>query len=140
MPLHATFAVLEDLLDSGWIRAYGVSNFDAAQLEQALGAGAPQAVQNSHSLLDRGDEDAVVPLCASRVIAYLAFGPLAGGWLTGKYRRGQPFPHGSRMTQRPDPYKQLVRDRTFDALERLQDFAAAGQLDACRRARLAAWG
>jgi aryl-alcohol dehydrogenase-like predicted oxidoreductase len=124
VPLNETFAAFEDFLAERRIRAYGVSNFDATQLEDALAAGAPQAVQNSHSLLDRGDEDSVLPLCASRAIAYIAFGPLAGGWLTGKYRRGEPFPTGSRMTQRPDPYNHLVNDRTFAALERLEAIAA----------------
>ena len=46
-----------------------------------------------------------------------------GYWLTGKYRRGEPFPPGSRMTQRPEPYQQLLTDRAFDALERLAAFA-----------------
>jgi aryl-alcohol dehydrogenase-like predicted oxidoreductase len=78
-----------------------------------------------HSLLDRGDAAAVIPLCAAREVAYLAFSPLAGGWLTGKYRRGEPFPPGSRMTQRPEPYQGLVNDQTFRALERLAAIAAA---------------
>jgi aryl-alcohol dehydrogenase-like predicted oxidoreductase len=108
----------------GLIGAYGVSNFDAAQLTAALAAGAPQAVQNSHSLLARRDERDVLPLCAGRGVAYLAFSPLAGGWLTGKYRRGAPFPAGSRMTQRPERYQEFVTGPAFDALDRLQAIAA----------------
>jgi aryl-alcohol dehydrogenase-like predicted oxidoreductase len=53
------------------------------------------------------------------------FGPLAGGWLTGKYRRGEPFPAGSRMTQRPQSYERLVDDAVFDGLEQLDALAAA---------------
>jgi aryl-alcohol dehydrogenase-like predicted oxidoreductase len=57
-------------------------------------------------------------------VAYLAFSPLAGGWLTGKYRRGEPYPEGSRMTQRPEPYANLAaRSRTFDALAELERIA-----------------
>jgi aryl-alcohol dehydrogenase-like predicted oxidoreductase len=56
-------------------------------------------------------------------VAYLVFSPLAGGWLTGKYRRGEPFPAGSRMTQRPGPYGSFVNDETFDRLERLSAVA-----------------
>ena len=56
---------------------------------------------------------------------HLAFGPLAGGWLTGKYRRGAAYPAGSRMTQRPEPYQELVTGATFDALDRLQAIAAS---------------
>lgn len=119
VPLAETFGAFEQLLAAGKIRAYGVSNFGATQLEAAFAAGSPQAVQNAHSLLERGDEDDVLPLCATDHVAYLAFSPLAGGWLTGKYRRGEPFPPGSRMTQRPEPYEPLLVDRTFDALERL---------------------
>ena len=65
----------------------------------------------------------MLPLCAAHRLAYLAFSPLAGGWLTGKYRRGSPFPAGSRMTQRPEPYERLTREPTFDALERLEAIA-----------------
>ena len=57
-------------------------------------------------------------------MAYLAFSPLAGGWLTGKYRRGEPFPAGSRMTLRPGPYRRLVTAATYDALDRLGELAA----------------
>src|SRR5207302_678909 len=122
-PVQHTVNVFEALAAKGQIGAYGVSNFDAAQLRAALEAGRPQAIQNSHSLLERADEAEVLPLCAERGVAYVAFSPLAGGWLTGKYRRGEPFPGGSRMTQRPEPYERLLNDRTFDALERLSALA-----------------
>src|SRR6476661_7129680 len=91
----------------------------------AQAAGAPRAVQNSYSLLARQDEPDLLPLCAARGVAYLAFGPLAGGWLTGKYRRGAAYPAGSRMTQRPEPYQDLVTGATFDALDRLEAIAAS---------------
>jgi len=124
VPLAESFGALDQAQAGGTIGAYGVSNFGAAQLTAALTAGAPQAIQNSYSLLTRQDEQDLLTLCADRQVAYLAFGPLAGGWLTGKYRRGEPFPAGSRMTQRPGPYRGFVTDRTFDALDRLQAMAA----------------
>jgi aryl-alcohol dehydrogenase-like predicted oxidoreductase len=120
-----TVGAFEELQAAGKIRAYGVSNFDADQLEAALAAGRPQAIQNEHSLLARSDESGVLPLCERERVAYLVFSPLAGGWLTGKYRRGETFPAGSRMTQRPDPYAAFVNDETFDRLERLAGIAAA---------------
>ena len=104
VPLAETLGAFGAAQADGLIGAYGVSNFDARQLAAALADGAPRAIQNSYSLLARQDEPEVLPLCAARGVAYLAFGPLAGGWLTGKYRRGAPFPAGSRMTQRPEPY------------------------------------
>jgi aryl-alcohol dehydrogenase-like predicted oxidoreductase len=124
VPLEETVGVLEDLVRRGTIGAYGVSNFSARQLEQAAAAGSPACVQNSFSLLERADEGDLLRLCEERDIAYLAFGPLAGGWLTGKYRRGAPFPAGSRMTQRPEPYQDFLRDGVFDALEALERMAA----------------
>jgi aryl-alcohol dehydrogenase-like predicted oxidoreductase len=128
VPLVETFAAFEAAASGGLIGAYGVSNFTAGQLADALDAGEPKAIQNSHSLLDRGDETEVLPLCDEGDVAYLAFSPLAGGWLTGKYRRGAPFPSGSRMTQRPEPYATFTTDATFDRLERLSDFAAERDL------------
>jgi aryl-alcohol dehydrogenase-like predicted oxidoreductase len=124
VPLEETFGAFEQARAQGTVGAYGVSNFDAAQLTAALAAGAPQAVQNSYSLLDRGDAAGLLDLCAGRGVAYLAFSPLAGGWLTGKYRRGEPFPAGSRMTKRPQPYRGLVTEATYDALDRLGALAA----------------
>jgi aryl-alcohol dehydrogenase-like predicted oxidoreductase len=123
VPLAETIGAFEDLRKTGRIGAYGVSNFDAAALESALAAGTPSAIQNEHSLLARADEAEVLPLCSRTGVAYLVFSPLAGGWLTGKYRRGEAFPVGSRMTQRPEPYAPFVSDGTFDRLERLEQFA-----------------
>ena len=124
VPLAETFGAFGAAQADGLIGAYGVSNFGAAQLTAALAAGQPRAVQNCYSLLTRQDEQDVLPLCAERGVAYTVFSPLAGGWLTGKYRRGAPYPAGSRMTQRPEPYQDFLADATFDALERLQAIAA----------------
>jgi 1-deoxyxylulose-5-phosphate synthase len=123
VPIGETLGALESLRGEGRIGAYGVSNFNASQLAMALAAGTPQAIQNEYSLLARADEADLLPLCEREQVAYLVFSPLAGGWLTGKYRRGEPFPAGSRMTQRPDPYAAFVSDGTFDRLERLSALA-----------------
>jgi aryl-alcohol dehydrogenase-like predicted oxidoreductase len=124
VPLGETFAAIERAVGAGKVAAYGVSNFDAEQLAAALEEGTPAAVQNEHSLLARGDEAAVLPLCERERVSYLVFSPLGGGWLTGKYRRGEPFPAGSRMTQRPEPYRRLVADATFTVIEGLSALAA----------------
>ncbi len=124
VPLNETLAEFERLQEAARITAYGVSNFNEVHLLQAIRAGSPVAVQNNYSLLERGDQSDVLPFCQEHGIAYLVFSPLAGGWLTGKYRRGASYPSGSRMTQRPDPYEHLVTPRTFDALEALESFAA----------------
>ena len=97
--------------------AYGVSNVDGAQLGDALAAGPFGWVQNSYSLLDRDAEREVLPLVAERGLGFTPFSPLAGGWLTGKYRRGEDVPAGSRMTMRPEPYQHLRDDAVYDRLD-----------------------
>jgi aryl-alcohol dehydrogenase-like predicted oxidoreductase len=115
-----TIASFEALRSDGLIGAWGLSNYDEAGLREALEHGVPALLQNSFSLLERDDEEAVIPFCRAHGIAYVPFGPLAGGWLTGKYRRGETFPAGSRMTQRPGPYERYVDDAVFDTLEALE--------------------
>jgi aryl-alcohol dehydrogenase-like predicted oxidoreductase len=124
VPLEDTLSAFEQASAAGLVGAYGVSNFSAAQLEQALTAGHPRAIQNSYSLLDRDDEQELLGLCQRRRVAYLAFSPLAGGWLTGKYRRGEAYPTGSRMTLRPEPYAALVSEATFAWLDWFEGLAA----------------
>ena len=120
-PIEETLATFERLSQEGLIGAWGLSNYDHAGLSEAMRYGFPAVVQNSYSLLERDDEtNGVLALCRANGISYMPFGPLCGGWLTGKYRRGEAFPDGSRMTQRPGPYERLVDDKVFDALEALE--------------------
>jgi len=119
--LEETIACFESLRDEGLIQAWGLSNYELAEIRHT----SPSLVQNSFSLLERADEEGMLPHCKARGIPYVPFGPLAGGWLTGKYRRGEAFPEGSRMTQRPGPYERFVDDQVFDALEALEDEAAS---------------
>ena len=124
VPADVVSGTLELLRAEGLVRAVGVSNYDGAQLREALAAGPLEAIQNSHSLLVRDDDADVLPLCERERVSYTLFSPLAGGWLTGKYRRGEAFPEGSRMTQRPEGYASfLAGDRVFDGLERLKALA-----------------
>jgi aryl-alcohol dehydrogenase-like predicted oxidoreductase len=120
VPVAETAGALEELRLAGKIGAYGLSNVDGAQLREALAAGGFRWVQNSYSLLDREAEAEVLPICLEAGLGFTPFSPLAGGWLTGKYRRGAPVPAGSRMTLRPEPYEHLRTDAVFDALEALE--------------------
>jgi aryl-alcohol dehydrogenase-like predicted oxidoreductase len=129
VPVRDTIACFESVRAQGMIGAWGLSNYSHAELREALEHGRPALVQNSFSLLDRGDEADVLPLCAEEGIPYVPFGPLAGGWLTGKYRRGVHFPAGSRMTQRPGPYERYVDEAVFDGLEALEREAAGHDVD-----------
>jgi aryl-alcohol dehydrogenase-like predicted oxidoreductase len=117
VPVAETVGTFAELIDEGTIRAYGGSNVDAAWLEEALRDGQPTWAQNSYSLLEREDEEEAIRICVREGLGYTPYSPLAGGWLTGKYRRGEKPPPGSRMTLRPDPYLHFQDDRVFDALE-----------------------
>ncbi len=128
-PLSDSVDSFEELAAAGRIGAWGLSNYDREGIEEALRYGQPALVQNGYSLLERGDEAEVLPLCGEHGIPYVPFGPLAGGWLTGRYRRGEPFPEGSRMTQRPEPYQKFRTDRIFDGLDLLAAEAASRGVD-----------
>jgi len=122
-PHEETLAVFDELVRAGKVGAIGASNFTAEQLAEAVeiseleGLTRYEWIQNSFSLLDRTDAESVFAVCHEHGLGYEAFGPLAGGWLSGKYRRGEPYPEGSRMTQRPDSYLRFANDRVLDALE-----------------------
>jgi aryl-alcohol dehydrogenase-like predicted oxidoreductase len=117
-PIAETVGALGELVEAGKVAAIGASNVDRDWLEEA--GPSISVVQNSYSLLDRESED-VLAFCAERGIRFQAFGPLAGGWLTGKYRRDRPPPPGSRMTQRPEGYRQFERAEVYEGLERLAE-------------------
>jgi aryl-alcohol dehydrogenase-like predicted oxidoreductase len=136
-PLEELVGTFEGLREIGLIKAWGVSNFDGAQLRALYAHGHPSVVQNAYNLLERGDETDVIPLCAQLNISYMAFGPLAGGLLAGRYRSSDDRPSGSRLSLRPEPYEKLLTDETFDGLER---FAAAAEERGISGAELAlAW-
>jgi aryl-alcohol dehydrogenase-like predicted oxidoreductase len=132
VPVAETLGAFDELVRAGKVGAVGASNVDGAQLRAALEASERDGtvrfewVQNSYSLLDREAEREVLPLCAEHGLGFTPFSPLAGGWLTGKYRRGKPAPDGSRMTMRPEPYRHLVDDNAvWNGLEGLERLAAA---------------
>jgi aryl-alcohol dehydrogenase-like predicted oxidoreductase len=134
-PLEETLHALDGIVRAGKVGAIGASNVDAAWLEEALAIAERERlipigwVQNSYSLLDRAAEREVLPLCAERGLGFTPFGPLSGGWLTGKYRRDQPRPEGSRMTLRPGPYEHLDREEVYGGLEAFADAAADRGVD-----------
>jgi len=142
-PLELTLAALDELVSAGRVGAIGASNVGAAYLERALALSDAEGlvrfgwVQNSYSLIDRNEGRDVLPLCEREGLGFTPFSPLAGGWLTGKYRRGEPLPEGSRMTMRPEAYQQFLDDRVFDALDALE--AAARERGVDMAALALAW-
>jgi aryl-alcohol dehydrogenase-like predicted oxidoreductase len=122
-PLTVTLGALAELADEGKIRAFGVSNLDAAQLREAAAFGDPRlvALQNEYNLLERDAERELLPLAREHGIGFVPYFPLASGLLTGKFRRGEPPPTGPRMAARPE----RLTDAVFDRIEALTAFAAA---------------
>ena len=118
-PIAETIGALAELAEEGVIRAIGVSNFSAEQLDEAVASGPVAALQNEYSLLDRSVEADVLPRCRALGVGFVPYFPLASGLLSGKYRRGEPAPAGSRLESRPE----ALTDEAFDRIERLEEFA-----------------
>ncbi len=135
VPVAETLEAFDELVRLGRVRAFGASNVSGAQLEEALRASDAGGllgvgwVQNSFSLLDRAAESDVLPVCGREGLGFMPFGPLAGGWLTGKYRAERAYEAGSRMSLRPEPYAHLENDRTYRALGQLEAVARRRGLD-----------
>jgi len=119
-PLVETLGAMQELVDAGKVRRLGLSNVDVGLLREAGTIGAEVvAVQNRYSLIHRDDEDGVLPFCREHGIGYVPYFPLESGLLTGKYRRGEPAPEGSRLAGGS------LDDERFDEVERLEDRADA---------------
>lgn len=103
VPIEDTLGALDDLVSAGKVREIGCSNFSAEQLRSAHSAAGDRTkfvgVQNEYSLLHRDPEHGVLEECARLDIAFVPFFPLASGLLTGKYRKNQSPPGGSRLTR-----------------------------------------
>jgi aryl-alcohol dehydrogenase-like predicted oxidoreductase len=124
-PIADTLGALSDLVRAGKVREIGCSNFSAAQLRearQAAGSGARfVSVQNQYSLFHREPEAEVIPECRKEGLAFLPFFPLANGLLTGKYRRGEAPPKGSRGEAGFGP--KVFTEENLAKVEKLTAFA-----------------
>lgn len=125
-PVEETLAALHELVGEGKVRYLGSSNFAGWQIVDAdwtarSVAGTPFiSAQNEYSLLNRKLESEVLPAMEHVGAGLLPFFPLASGLLTGKYRRGQDAPEGTRLTRRPE----RLANADFDTIEALESFAA----------------
>jgi aryl-alcohol dehydrogenase-like predicted oxidoreductase len=124
-----TLGALDELVRAGKVREIGCSNFSAARLARADAAFAQGAVrfasvQNELSLLEPGDKYAALPAAERLGLAYIPYFPLASGLLTGKFRRREAPPAGSRVAGWPaDRIARELSDETFDRVEALTSFA-----------------
>jgi aryl-alcohol dehydrogenase-like predicted oxidoreductase len=120
-PLAETVAAMQELVDEGIVGALGLSNVDAAQIREAAGVAEIAAVQNSYSLMRRDDDAEVLPLCRELGIGYVPYFPLESGLLTGKYRRGEATPAGTRLSGDSE----RLSDERLAQVEELEAFAVA---------------
>ena len=125
-PIAETLASLDELVGEGLVGAIGCSNFSASQLEESERAAREQelarfvTLQNHYSLLERGIEADVAPACERLGVSILPYFPLASGLLSGKYRRGEPGPEGSRLASGGGSGS----EEQFDVVEALEAYAA----------------
>jgi aryl-alcohol dehydrogenase-like predicted oxidoreductase len=114
-PIEETLQALHDAVKAGKVREIGCSNFSAEHLRHFA------SVQNEYSLLKREAEAEVLPECARTGVAFLPYFPLASGLLTGKYRKGKPFPESSRAKDGFGP--KIFTDENLERVETLIRFA-----------------
>ncbi len=128
-PIEETLSALDDLVREGLVRYVGSSNFTGWQVADAEWTSRSRhlerfiSAQNSYSFLDRGIEADLVPALEHYGVGLLPFFPLASGLLTGKYRRGEEPPAGSRIAEWGR--ESALTDETFDVIEGLESFAQA---------------
>jgi aryl-alcohol dehydrogenase-like predicted oxidoreductase len=129
-PVEETLAALDELVREGLVRYVGSSNFSGWQIADAAWTARDRryepfvSAQNHYSLLERGAEAEVLPACERFGVGQLPYFPLANGVLTGKYRRGDELPQGSRLAGNPGRAQQLLTDATYDRVEGLEKLAA----------------
>jgi len=125
-PIAETLETLDGLVQAGKVRWIGASNFSAEQIEEAdavardRGFARFTAIQNNYSLLVRDAEREVLPTCERLGIGFVPFFPLASGLLTGKYRRGEAAPSGTRLAARDE----VASSEQFDVVETVERFAS----------------
>ena len=129
-PIDETLKVLDDLIRQGKVRYIGTSTFAAWQLVEAQMVSREHKLnrfiseQPPYNLLERRIERELIPMAITYDIALIPWSPLAGGFLTGKYRRGQQRPENSRFTDRNNPWVDLnFTDASFDILEAAEAIA-----------------
>jgi aryl-alcohol dehydrogenase-like predicted oxidoreductase len=128
-PQEETLAALDDLVRAGKVRYIGSSNFagwqvaEAAMISRASGSAAYVSAQNQYNLLDRRVERELVPACRHFGVGILPYFPLASGFLTGKYRRGQAPSKDTRLGAWGPRGAQMLSDANFAILEKLEAYA-----------------
>ncbi|MFL5526634.1 MAG: aldo/keto reductase [Gemmatimonadaceae bacterium] len=129
VPIAETLGALDELVRAGKVKEIGCSNFSAEQLREASDAASRKdgtarfvSVQNEYSLLNREPEEGVLDECERQQMAFLPYFPLKSGLLTGKYRKGQSIPEGSRVAKY-ERYRKVLTEENLDRVEALAEYA-----------------
>jgi aryl-alcohol dehydrogenase-like predicted oxidoreductase len=129
--IEETLAVLTDLMRAGKVRAIGSSTFPVSEIVEAQWVAERRSLarfrteQPPYSILDRGIEREVLPVCQRYGMGAMVWSPLSKGMLTGRYRKGQALPDSMRVKYFP---KQMSDERSLDAIEQLVPLAAEAGL------------
>ena len=147
VPVDESLAVLDQAVAAGRIKTVGCSNFNAAQLREALDASARhgyarfEAVQPPYNLADSGAQDELFPLCRREEVGVTSYSPLAAGFLTGKYTPDRKdFPKGSRFDVIPGHADIYFNEQNFRNVERLRALSETRGLPMVRLAMAWAMG
>lgn len=142
-PVDETLEALNDLVRRGLVRYIGCSNLAAWHLAHYLQASKENhwsrfiSIQPIYNALNRSIENELLPLCAEERLGVITYNPLAGGMLTGKYKRGEPLPAGARLEALPQYFQRYYYD---EALMVVEHFCQAARERAVTPAQLAlAW-
>jgi aryl-alcohol dehydrogenase-like predicted oxidoreductase len=128
-PIEETLSALDDLVTQGKVRYVGNSNYAGWQIADAEWTSRTEhltrfiSAQNNYSLLERRVEHEVTPACDRFGLGVLPYFPLASGLLTGKYKRGEGAPEGTRLAAWGPRGAQALNDKNFDKLEALSSWA-----------------
>ena len=129
-PIEETLRALDDLARAGKVRYIGCSNFAGWQLCEALWTSKANnlqpfiTVQPRYNILDRKIETELIPCCQAYNIGVIPWGPLAGGFLTGKYHKGEEAPPDTRLSRPTSLYGEIFTEENWNKLAKLETFAA----------------
>jgi len=129
-PIDETLQALDTLVRAGKVRYVGTSNFapwqvvEASFVAQSAHLTSFVSEQPEYNLLDRRIEKELVPACHKYGVGIIPWAPLAAGFLSGKYHRGEPAPAGVRLSNPKHPWlPKIVTDRNYDLVDKIEAFA-----------------
>lgn len=128
-PIEETLSTLNDAVVQGKVLKLGASNISLGYLKQSLEISRAnsfaeyEVVQNEYNLINRKDEEFLIPFCKKEHILYIGYSPLSGGLLTGKYHKDSKYKKNTRLYYRSELYRSILTEKTFSIINSLNDYA-----------------